>query len=129
MKRAIAYTFIICVSTAVVILTASDASAQVAAPGYLIKKIGCHQQPPGLSWPATCSVTVDRDLPLGDAGCQGFRRELRFEVNAPLGKENLTLLHAAFLAGKQVTFYFYPGYWCNPSQPWYMTFGFAEVGS
>lgn len=82
-----------------------------------IANIGCHTED------NTCWADIS-GAPVGPASCRGT--SLRFSTNSANGKNILSLLTSAFLAGKQVNFYVHDSV-CYSAQPVFPSIAYLSL--
>jgi len=97
------------------LVSSSVFSASMSGPRK-ITEIGCH------AGDNTCFVGVDGAV-VGPASCSGV--SIRWDSSSSAGKNQLSLLMAAYMAGKSVNFYILDG--CYSAQTTYPTFGYSVV--
>lgn len=101
----------------VALFVPSRAMATFLGPRQIVE-LGCH------AWDNTCFVTISGDA-VGPAACRG--NSLRWNTqSSPGGKNLLSLLTSAFLAGKAVRFDVVDTT-CYADQPAFPTFTYAQL--
>lgn len=107
-------TFGLAATLAIFIFPATALSAGSSVQRTILS-IGCHHDAD------ICYANLDAAV--GPAACNSD--SIRWQPSRTNGKEVLSLLHGAFLAGKKVDFYVNDA--CFGLQPMYPTFSFATI--